>query len=209
MLIMRASSLGKIMTEPKDKNEILSVGAKTYIKDLAKEFVYGFEQKITSKYMDKGLIVEDESIQLYNDVFFTNYKKNTERKTNEFLTGECDIFTGNEIIDIKSSWDLTTFPCFKDDGINKDYEWQGRAYMMLWDVNKFKLAYCMVDTPEELLKFEQEELHYVSHIDPALRITVLEYDRDLELEAKIEAKCIAAQGYFNSAVDLIASEHNF
>ena len=34
MIKIRASSLGVIMTEPKLKTEILSVGAKTYLKNL-------------------------------------------------------------------------------------------------------------------------------------------------------------------------------
>jgi len=46
------------MTEPKSKSEVLSQGAKTYIKSLAKEFVYGFNEVVTSKYMDKGLCAD-------------------------------------------------------------------------------------------------------------------------------------------------------
>ncbi len=40
MLRIRCSALSKIMTEPKSKDEVLSVGAKTYIDDLASEFVW-------------------------------------------------------------------------------------------------------------------------------------------------------------------------
>ncbi len=38
----RASSLAEIMTDPKSKDEVLSVGAKTAVEKLAKEFIYGF-----------------------------------------------------------------------------------------------------------------------------------------------------------------------
>lgn len=208
MLRIRASSLGLIMTEPKLKTETLSAGAKTYIKKLAREFVYNFEEDISSKYMDKGIIVEDTAIALYNSVFFTDYKKNTERKTNEWVTGECDIFTGKKIIDIKSSWSLATFPCISEDGIDKGYEWQGRAYMMLWDCDEFENAYCMVNTPEELLRYDQEDLHYVDNIDESLRVTITPYKRDLELEEKIKVKCEAAQQYFNEVLEQIAQDHN-
>lgn len=208
MLKIRASSLGLIMTEPKVKTDLLSVGAKTYIRKLAKEFVYSFEETISSKYMDKGIIVEDTAIELYNRVFFTDYVKNTERKTNEWITGECDIDTGKKIIDIKASWSLATFPCISEDGLDKNYEWQGRAYMMLWDREQFENAYCMVNTPEELLKFDQEDLHFVDSIDEALRVTVTRYERDLELEEKIKVKCEAAQNYFNEVCEQIATDHN-
>lgn len=208
MLRIRSSSLGKIMTEPKGKDEVLSVGAKTYIRKLAKEFVYGYEEIITSKYMDKGIIMEDESIKLYNSVFFTGHIKNTERKTNEWITGECDIFTGKKIIDIKTSWSLATFPCISDEGIDKDYEWQLRAYMMLWDVDHAELAYCMVSTPDDLIKYEQQDLHFVDHISESLRVTTLSFDRDVSLEEKIKQKVEASKKYFNEVCEQIAQDHN-
>lgn len=208
MLKIRASSLGLIMTEPKLKTEVLSAGAKTYIKKLAREFVYNFEEDISSKYMDKGIIVEDAAIALYNRVFFTDYKKNEERKTNDWITGECDIYTGKKIIDIKSSWSLATFPVLSEDGIDKQYEWQGRAYMMLWNCDYFENAYCMVNTPEELLRYDQEDLHYVDNIDESLRVTITPYERDLKLEEQIIIKCEAAQNYFNEVLERIAQDHN-
>lgn len=209
MLKIRASSLGLIMTDPKSKSEILSVGAKTYIKKLAKEFVYRFEEDVSSKYMDKGIIVEDTSIALYNSVFFTDYKKNKERKTNDWVTGECDIYTGKKVIDIKSPWSLATFPCFSEDGKDKQYEWQGRAYMMLWNCDEFENAYCMVNTPEELLRYDQLDLHWVDEIDESLRVTIVKYKRDLELEELIKVKCNAAKIYFNELCEQIANEHNY
>lgn len=204
----RASSLGDIMTDAKEKNEPLSKGAKTYLEKIAKEYVYGFSEVISGKYMEKGIIVEDQSIQLYNAVHFTDYKKNVERKTNQWITGECDIFTGEKIIDIKSSWSLATFPATSAAGIDKGYEWQGRAYMMLWDVDYFDIAYCMVSTPDELIKYEQEELHYVDHINESLRVTIVPYERDLTLEEKIVFKVDAARKYLSCLVDEIRSQHN-
>lgn len=207
MIKIRASALGDIMTDPKEKTEILSKGAKTVLDKMAKEFVYGFNEIISGKYMDKGIIVEDQSIKLYNDVFFTEYEKNTERKTNEWLTGECDIFTGSKIIDIKSSWSLATFPATSDDGKDKGYEWQLRAYMMLWNVDEAEIAYCMVNTPDELIKFEQEELHFVDHIPENLRVTVVPYQRDKDLEEKIKVKVDAARAYLVSKVEQIKFQH--
>ncbi len=141
MLKFRASSLAEIMTDGKSGG--LSVGAKTHIQQLAKEFVYGYDKRITSKYMDKGIQVEDQSIELLNSVLFTDYKKNTERKENDWITGECDIFTGQMIYDIKSSWSLDTFPVLASQGENSTYEWQLRAYMWLWNVDKAAIAYCL------------------------------------------------------------------
>lgn len=208
MIKFRASSLSDLMTDAKEKGEPLSKGAKTALECMAKEYVYGFHEVISGKYMDKGIIVEDESIALYNSVFFTDYKKNTERRTNEWITGECDIFTGSKIIDIKSSWSLATFPATSAAGIDKGYEWQLRAYMMLWNVDDAEIAYCMVNTPDELIKYEQEELHYVDHIDEALRVTIVPYQRDRELENKIKFKVEAARKYLESLVVQIRAQHS-
>lgn len=208
MIKIRASALGEIMTDAKEKNEPLSKGAKTALEKMAKEFVYGFNEVVTGKYMDKGIIVEDQSISLYNSVFFTDYKKNTERKTNDWITGECDIFTGYKIIDIKSAWSLATFPATARAGMDKDYEWQVRAYMMLWDVDHAEIAYCMVNTPDELIKYEQEELHYVDDIDEALRVTIVPYERDPILEEKIIFKVEAARRYLGELVNEIKAQHN-
>ncbi len=208
MLKIRASSLSQIMTDPKTKGEVLSVGAKTFIAKQAKEFVYGFDERISSKYLDKGIQVEDQSIELLNSVLFTSYQKNTERKDNEWLTGECDIFTGDAIIDIKSSWSLSTFPVLAEQGADKDYEWQLRAYMMLWNVDKASIAYCLVSTPDDLIKYEDVSLHQVDHIAPELRVTRVFYERDQTLEEKIKVKVEAAREYYQQIINQIAKEHS-
>jgi hypothetical protein len=206
MLKFRASSLAEIMTDGKSSG--LSVGAKTHIQQLAKEFVYGYDKRITSKYMDKGIQVEDQSIELLNSVLFTDYKKNTERKENDWITGECDIFTGQMIYDIKSSWSLDTFPVLASQGEDKTYEWQLRAYMWLWNVDKAAIAYCLVNTPEELVGYENPAIHMVDHINPELRVTFVKYERDKSLEEKIQSKVEAARLYYQEVIEQISKEHS-
>lgn len=189
------------------KARSLSAGAKTFIQDSAKELIYGYEKKVSSKYLDKGLLVESASIELYNSVHFTELTKNTERRENEWISGECDIATPRKIIDIKSSWSLDTFPVLSDSGRDSDYEWQGRAYMMLWDVPEFEIAYCLVNTPDELIGFEDPDLHYVEHINPALRVTTVQYRRDLALEELIKIKVEAARAYHATIIKRISAEH--
>ena len=189
----------------------LSAGAKTYIQEIAKQFVYGFEPEVSSKAMEKGQIVESASIELYNSVFFTSHKKNTERRTVGNLTGEPDIIDlqGRKIKDIKSSWSLDTFPAIRSAGECSLYEWQGRAYMKLWadEVDEFELAYCMVSTPEELIGHESECVHIVDHIDPTLRVTRLFFKRDLEKERLIDVKLKEADKYFELVIEQITEEH--
>ena len=209
MYKFRASSLAEIMTEPKSKNELLSVGAKTCVEKIAKQRVYGYDETITSKYMDKGLQVEDESIELYNAVFFTNHRKNTERKSNGWIQGECDIFAPGKIIDIKSSWSLNTFPVTAAQGKDNTYEWQLRAYMWLWDVDLAEVAYCLVNTPDDLIGWEDARLHYVDHIAPELRVTLVKYERDKALEEVIKKRVEAANDYLKTFTQEIAKQHTF
>jgi hypothetical protein len=205
-ILFRASALSAIMTDGKGKDE-LSVGAKTYVTKLAKEFVYGYDERITSKYMDKGIRVEDASIDLYNAVKLTSYAKNTERRQNAWITGEADIVATHKIIDIKSSWCLTTFPVLAEQGEDKGYEWQLRAYMMLWDKPYAEIAYCLVSTPDDLIGWEAPSLHQVDHINRELRVTLVPYERDLVLEEKIKVKVDAARIYYEQIVREIANQH--
>lgn len=190
------------------KDQSLSAGAKTYLDGLAGEIVYGYRKEISGKPIQKGLICEDDSIHLYNAVFFDNLTKNAERRDNGLITGECDLVVpGKKGIDIKTSWSLDTFPKMVSECHDSTYEWQARGYMMLWDVPKWEIAYCMVTTPDELIGYEQANIHYVDHIEPHMRVTVITYERDAALEAKIIKKVRMAQDYIKSAIELIKSAH--
>ena len=63
-LIIRCSQLGKIMTDGK-KGEELSAGAKTYLRELLKKEILGYDDEISSKYLEKGIRCEQESLNLY------------------------------------------------------------------------------------------------------------------------------------------------
>ncbi len=193
MKLIRASAIGKIMAYP--ERDTLADGAMTFLEELASQVALDWEKDLDLRMIEKGRIVEDEAIQLYNDVNFTNYVKNTERKSTDLITGECDIDDPENslIIDIKSSWSKATHPYVLHLGGKKGYEWQLRAYMHLWDRNKAQLAYCLVDTPYELLGYEDEKLHEVSHIDMALRVTMLDLERDAIKEKQMLAKAKTAK----------------
>lgn len=191
----------------------LSEGAKTYCKLLASQEIFGYRKIVTTKVLEKGLMVEQDTIDLYNRVCFTRHEKNTVRRTNDWLTGECDLYVPSECtIDIKSSWSLDTFPLLSEDCHESGYEWQGVAYGILWpDTEYHELAYGMVDTPDELIKWlSDDELaaHKVSHIDPALRITRLVYRKDPEKARLLEVKARVAQKYIESLIRRFMIDHD-
>jgi len=211
--LIRASFVGRIMAEPKIKADKeagnLSEGAKTALNKLAKEIVYDYRAELNTKPIKKGLQCEQDSIDLFNRVFFTFHEKNETRISNGVMTGECDILADDVIIDIKSSYSLDTFPATADDGENDQYYWQGVMYMYLYDKPRYEVAYCMVDTPEELCQYEQTDLHCVSHIPENMRVTVWRFDRNIEDEAKMIEKCKKAQAYIIEQIQRIKDSHNF
>ena len=52
---IRCSALGRLMTAPRNKTELLSQTAKTYIQELVLEHKYGIKKEFSSRYTDKGL----------------------------------------------------------------------------------------------------------------------------------------------------------
>lgn len=201
--LFRPSSIGRMMTEPKSKSEgPLSVGAKTYIRELAAQELFGVQFEVSSKYMDKGVQCEQDSIDLLNQVRGMALLKNTERRVDDYLTGECDLFDveNKRGHDLKTSWSLATFPISEEGCIDKLYEWQMRAYMRLWDADEWEVNYAMVSTPEDLMRYEPMPLHVVDHIPPEHRITSWVITRDMDKEAAMIEKIKAARVYFDEVV---------
>ena len=204
----RASQLGKLMTSSRTKGEALSQTAKSYIIQKAKEDFFEYKTELTNKYVLKGIHQEQDSIDLLNAVRFESYKKYEHRAENEWLTGSCDIITEEIIIDVKTSWSLETFPAtsyeLKD---LSEYEWQGRAYMWLYDRPRFELCYVMVSTADDILSdYDSYALHKVDHIDPAKRITSITFERDKELEIQMAEKLIAATEFYKEVLTQLTNK---
>jgi len=198
------------MTEPKTKNEgSLSIGARTYIRSLVAQEIFGVDFEITSKEMEKGIMVETDAIALLNRVRGLNLVKNTERKSNAWITGEADLFdsSAKRGHDIKCSWSVATFPIGTIDCENKLYEWQMRGYMWLWDAKEWEVNYALISTPEELVRYEPQTMHFVDHIPENLRLTSWAIKRDSKKEASIVEKVKAAREYYSYVLEEFAFNH--
>jgi hypothetical protein len=210
------------MTSPKSKTEILSQTAKTYLKELAIEEKFGIRKEFSSRYTDKGNTQEDTAIEMASQVLNLPFAlKNTEYFENDFVKGTPDLILEDEIIDIKCSWDGTTFPWFEDELPNKDYFWQLVGYMWLTGRSKARVVYCLVDTPEDIVqdeirrtswkKFEidvteetENEVrakHEFSHISENKRVRaflIALLDEDIE---KVKEKLLHAKEYYNDLIN--------
>ncbi len=178
MLKIRCSSIGKIMTNSRSKTETLSKTCKTYLQELAIEEMYGKRKEFSSRYTDKGNAVEDEGIKLCESVLDLGFMyKNEEHFENDYLTGTPDVNT-DIILDVKSSWDATTFPFFAEDIPNREYFFQLQGYMALTQKRKAYLCYCLINTPELMVEDEVRRAHWKEHL----------IDENEELRNHVEAQ---------------------
>jgi len=176
---IRCSAIGKIMTSPKSKGEVLSQTTKTYLHELAIEEVYDIRKEFSSRYTDKGNEVEDLSIALCNDVLDLGFiYKNEEHFTNDWITGTPDVNTNEILLDVKSSWDATTFPFFDTELKNKDYLYQMHGYMWLTGKEESLLCYCLIDTPLQIVEDEIRREHWKASL----------IEESLDLRAFVQAK---------------------
>ena len=213
--MIRCSSISKIMTKPKSNAEEWSQTAKEEMLNQARTELFGVRKDIGDiRCIQKGKMCEEEGIALYNDVFMFNLKKveSSGRRDNGIITGEPDIVAkaSNKGIDIKIAWSLLTFPLTSEQAAKKEYEWQARGYMCLFNVDEWEIAYCAVDTPEELIKPWDDPAPHI--IDDAIpihhRITIKKYERDVEIESVMLEKCARANQYVQDAVKVFAREHD-
>lgn len=181
--------------------DTLPDGAITELDKIISQKLLNWRDEIDFLTLEKGRHCEDESIELYNDLYDTFYLKNTERVTRENLTGECDILDLDEslVIDIKTAYSKKTYPLFLK--ISTLYEWQLRAYMYLYNVDNAELAYCLVDTPLEFRKKSDPNTWHEMHDVPEnLRVSKLRISRDLEKENQMLRRIELSMNYINEHI---------
>lgn len=143
---------------------VLSETCKTYLIQTYVLSKYGRVREVQTKQMVKGIISEDESIQLFAALEKKPYTKNEYRLSNEYITGcpdlhdHPDIIESTEIIDIKSCWDIFTFLSNVDNPENDSYYWQLQGYLALTGAKIGTIAYCLVNTPDSLIEGEKYNL---------------------------------------------------
>jgi len=147
---------GKLM-EKKNSTDI-SETTKTFVLDTFLKREFGYEETITSDAMMKGLLLESDAIALVSKHENTFYKKNKERKSNDYVMGELDVKASDHIKDIKVSKDLKTFMKVSD--VLKNYYWQAQGYMWLWGIHKYSLTYVLLPNTEEMIERQCSRLSF-------------------------------------------------
>jgi predicted transcriptional regulator len=218
---IRCSALGKIMTAPRSKSEVLSQTAKTYIEELAKEHLFGIKKVFKSRYTDKGNEVEEKAIELTEEVLgFEFLTKNEDYFENDYIKGTPDIITHSLVIDVKSSWSGDTFPFFETELPNKDYYYQVMGYMWLTGKKNALISYCLINTPEEIVndeirrtawgKYEIEpseetirevqSVHNFNHIPKDRRVKAFHVEFNEGVINEMKTRIDECRKYFNTLI---------
>lgn len=133
----------------RDKPDSLPPGAKTYLDDVFDEIYWRRKRLLTNKYLDKGLMNEQDVLELHSKIDGVTYFKNSQRFYNDFLEGMPDTIyeevVDDEIVkDAKANFDLESF---RKAHLTTGYNWQLKGYMWLTGLKKAELMYGLVNNP--------------------------------------------------------------
>lgn len=217
MKLFRCSSLHKLIGDGRSKAAVISDTAKSAIRDIVKEDLYGFRSFTGNQYTQKGNLLEDLAIEMSGKMRFRNYQKHVGRVENELITGECDVLDLERklIIDTKCTWDIGTHPFFADEAMEKvkkaGYDVQLHGYFMAyedWHLKTFGkeikfesgfIDFWLFPCPVELTKDwdDREQLiDMVEAIDIRERLTTVVIERDESIIQKIKDKIPHCQEYY-------------
>lgn len=171
----------------------------TFVSTLRKIYYEEKHQRrtqFTNKFVQKGIDQENESVAVYsqwlrkfkgeNHYFILNEK----RWENDFFTGTPDLTEKNNKkkfkigFDIKSSWNLDTFPTILD-SLEDTYVGQNQVYMNLTGAEKWKTVKVLVNGTEHHVQLEKQKWYYALKAPAVGDPTYDEYVqkcRDVELE---------------------------
>lgn len=209
----RCSMLHRLLTEPRSKSETISATAKSAVREIIKFDLFGYQAFDGNKYTEKGNELENQAIRLSGLKRGLALKKNDERRENDWISGECDIYvqSRNLIIDTKCSWNIGTHPFFTDEATEKaqkaGYDIQMQGYMWLWDCEEAQIDFCLFPTPVELIKEWEDStklIDLVEQIPQKKRITTVTIKRDEKIIEKIKQKVEVAQDYYQQLINEVA-----
>lgn len=163
----------------------LPVTCQTFLK----EWYSGDREEIHSKYLHKGNLVEIDLIDFMAEQLQMGFvEKNTVTMHNEYMVGTCDVLGAHCVFDTKASWSRKTLLDSAVNGLNSDYEWQGRGYMCLYDRPNFVVFHGLMNTPEECTYGDGEIVY--DDLPANERWVAFRIQRDVTIEQEIIARVI-------------------
>jgi hypothetical protein len=224
LTVKQAEERDRLQQKEKDANE-LPEGAKTLIQEIIDEKMYEYHVELDKRELEKGWAVEEQSIERYNRLFFTDYKKLEDGDMYASLEygiskGHPDVVDERDmlVLDVKSSWNKKTFTKTIEKATKKvkesGYDWQVKHYLYMLrkmtgkDWRNGVVAFVLCSTPEELVpEWEGDQLHYVDHLPDNMLVTrVMLTLTDEEIEF-MEARLESAEKYANEYIKYLKNKN--
>jgi hypothetical protein len=133
----------KELIAKRDREDSLPTGAKSYLDEIFDEIYWKRKRILSNKYLDKGLMNEQDVLQIHSNIDGIDYWKNSERFYNEYLEGLPDnIF--EKVRDAKANYDLESF---RKAHLSTLYKYQLKGYLWLVGLKEAELMYGLVNNP--------------------------------------------------------------
>jgi len=160
----KASRVKSLQKKQKGEDELPS-GAKTHLDDVFRSIFWKRRRSLSNRYLDKGLLTEEDVLALASSMDDDFYTKNKEHYENEYIQGSWDNFK-EKIRDTKSNYDLKTFDEADSSSL---YEWQLRGYSFiakdvfeLSDYPQAELIYGLTNNPLHHITNETTRQYYAN-----------------------------------------------
>jgi len=165
----RASSWGNLLALPKDAEDKkagkLGVSTQKELLKIYRLLKYDWdEDDITTPAMEKGTIVQPESILMYSKVAGQLFTENTEHLENEWFKGTPDVFLGKtirtatQVDDMKNSFILSSFTDKTVEKVTPEQKCQLNVYYSLTGASGGNIVHTLVSLPPEMFKKECDRL---------------------------------------------------
>lgn len=170
------------LTKKKKGIDELPSGAITKLEEIFNHVFWGRRKLIYNKYLEKGNIVEEDSLQLLSDVDGISYWKNEEYLENEYSQG-CPDNIFEKIRDTKSNYEFDTFQKAE---LTSLYSWQIKDYTWMaieagHEISRTgELCYCLVNSPAHRIDSERKSLWF------SMGMPDEEEDRWIEAASQLE-----------------------
>jgi hypothetical protein len=134
----------KELIAKKARPDSLPVGAKSYLDNVFDEIYWRRKRLLTNKYLDKGLMTEQDVLELHSNVDGEIYWKNAKHfSDNPYIEGMPDNIL-LKVRDAKANFDLETF---RKAELSTGYNWQIKGYLWLTGLTEGELMYGLVNNP--------------------------------------------------------------
>lgn len=230
---IRASKASFMMTEPKTNAAKaageLSETTKTYLHELWLYNHYGFRKEVLTKEILKGRLCEPDARTLCDKVIggqfrirFTDILKERGIKylQDDYFTGTPDVVqeVDGYVEDIKCSYTIDTFHMCE---LTDNYYYQGQVYMHLLGIHNYRLNFCLVKTPEQIIQEEIkgwyfkfgcneenpdyieatkqiEQNHNIDKVELKDRVKTFNFPYDPDVIKKLKFQVEKARNYYNT-----------